>query len=79
MFWNTNGKALLVGRNMDYPQDDQPTFYVFPKGMSKNGVAVSIRRRGLPRWQPRGDRFGYVAIFLLRGSIPPDWLFTSSG
>lgn len=37
MFWNTNGKALLVGRNMDFYLDDQPTFYVFPKGMSKNG------------------------------------------
>ena len=37
MFWNTNGKAMLVGRNMDYPLDDQPTFYVFPQGISKNG------------------------------------------
>lgn len=41
MFWNTNGKAMLVGRNMDFDLDDQPTFYVFPQGMSKNGGVVN--------------------------------------
>ena len=37
MFWNTNGQAMLVGRNMDFHLDDQPIFYVFPQGISKNG------------------------------------------
>jgi penicillin V acylase-like amidase (Ntn superfamily) len=39
MFWNTKGQAMLVGRNMDLDLDDQPVFYVFPKGISKNGGA----------------------------------------
>jgi penicillin V acylase-like amidase (Ntn superfamily) len=37
MFWNTNGEAMLVGRNMDFDLDDLPVFYVFPEGISKNG------------------------------------------
>lgn len=37
MFWNSNGQAMLVGRNMDLDLDDQPVFYVFPMGISKNG------------------------------------------
>jgi choloylglycine hydrolase len=37
MFWNTNGKVMLVGRNMDLNIDDKPIFYVFPEGISKNG------------------------------------------
>ncbi len=40
MFWNTNGKAMLVGRNMDIDFDDQPVFYVFPKGISKDGGLI---------------------------------------
>jgi penicillin V acylase-like amidase (Ntn superfamily) len=26
MFWNTNGQAMLTGRNMDFYLDDLPTF-----------------------------------------------------
>lgn len=37
MFWNTNSEVRLVARNMDIDFDDQPVFYVFPKGISKNG------------------------------------------
>lgn len=37
MFWNTNGKVMLDARNMDYGRDDQPVFYVFPRGINKNG------------------------------------------
>ena len=37
MFWNTNGKAMLVGRNLDLGQNEQPVFYVFPKGLAWAG------------------------------------------
>ncbi len=37
MFWNTNGKAMLVGRNLDLGQNEQPVFYVFPKGLTRTG------------------------------------------
>jgi penicillin V acylase-like amidase (Ntn superfamily) len=41
MFWNTNGQVMLVGRNQDLDLDDKATFYVFPKGISKNGGCVN--------------------------------------
>ena len=31
MFWNTNGKVMVTGRNMDLDIDDQPVFRVFPR------------------------------------------------
>jgi len=37
MFWNTNGKAMLVGRNLDLGENEQPIFYVFPKGLTRTG------------------------------------------
>jgi choloylglycine hydrolase len=39
IFWNNNGRAMLVARNMDLATDDGATFYVFPKGIRKNGLA----------------------------------------
>ncbi|MHB8069545.1 MAG: linear amide C-N hydrolase, partial [Desulfobaccales bacterium] len=39
MFWNTNGRAMLVGRNLDLGQNEQPIFYVFPKGLTRTGGA----------------------------------------
>ena len=40
MFWNNNGQAMLVARNMDLGVNDLPTFFVFPQGMKKNGGAI---------------------------------------
>jgi len=37
IFWNSNGQTMLVARTMDLLQDDAPSFYLFPKGMSKDG------------------------------------------
>jgi penicillin V acylase-like amidase (Ntn superfamily) len=37
MFWNTGGKAMLVGRTQDFAGEDQATFYVLPKGLNKTG------------------------------------------
>jgi choloylglycine hydrolase len=39
IFWNNNGQAMLVARNMDLAVDDLATFYVFPMGIRKNGYA----------------------------------------
>jgi choloylglycine hydrolase len=39
IFWNNNGKAMLVARNMDLAVDDLATLYVFPVGIRKNGYA----------------------------------------
>ena len=50
MFWNTNGKAMMVGRNLDLDLDDKPVFYVFPSGIIKDGglVTTTNLRPGLP-------------------------------
>lgn len=40
MFWNTNGKVMLAGRNMDLDMDDLPVFYVFPKGIGRDGGLI---------------------------------------
>jgi penicillin V acylase-like amidase (Ntn superfamily) len=37
IFWNSNGKAMLVARNMDLAISDVPALYVLPVGMSKIG------------------------------------------
>jgi choloylglycine hydrolase len=39
IFWNNNDQAMLVARTMDLSMNDFPTFYVFPKGIKKNGNA----------------------------------------
>ena len=39
IFWNNSGQAMLVARTMDLSTDDSATFYVFPKGIRKNGNA----------------------------------------
>lgn len=37
MFWNTNGKAMVVGRNQDIYVNDQAIIYALPEGLNKNG------------------------------------------
>ncbi|MCX5888531.1 MAG: linear amide C-N hydrolase [Deltaproteobacteria bacterium] len=37
IFWNSNGQAMLAARNMDLDEDDKPTIYAMPAGMSKTG------------------------------------------
>ncbi len=39
IFWNDNNQAMLVARTMDLATYDFPTFYLFPKGMKKDGDA----------------------------------------
>ena len=47
IFWNSNGQAMLVARNMDL--EDYPVIYVMPAGISKEGeTETAIRLSGLP-------------------------------
>lgn len=50
MFWNSNGQVMLVARNLDLDLNDLPTFYVFPKGMNKNGGAITNPARWTSRY-----------------------------
>ena len=38
MFWNDNGKAMLVARTMDLEQSDQARFVVYPRGLQRDGL-----------------------------------------
>jgi choloylglycine hydrolase len=55
IFWNNNDKAMLVARNMDLATDDLATFYVFPKGIRKNGCAGT----GSANWT---SKYGSVVV-----------------
>jgi penicillin V acylase-like amidase (Ntn superfamily) len=37
--WNDNGQAVLVGRNMDWPQDMQINLWAFPRGIARSGLS----------------------------------------
>jgi penicillin V acylase-like amidase (Ntn superfamily) len=45
MFWNNNGKLMLVARNQDINLDDQATFCAFPMGMKGYGGDHNMTNR----------------------------------
>ncbi len=51
MFWNDNGKAMLVARTMDLEQSDQAKFVVYPRGVSRDGF--SGEQGNSLRWKSR--------------------------
>lgn len=39
VLWNTNGHAVLVGRNMDWFEDLKSNIWILPRGMQRSGLA----------------------------------------
>lgn len=39
VFWNDNPAANITGRTMDLQVNDEPGWWVFPRGMQRNGLA----------------------------------------
>jgi choloylglycine hydrolase len=39
VLWNDNTIAVVVGRNMDWPQDMQTDLWAFPRGIARNGLS----------------------------------------
>lgn len=37
VLWNTNGQAIVVGRNMDWFEDTKTNLWVFPRGIERDG------------------------------------------
>lgn len=37
VLWNDNKLAVVVGRNMDWPETTEPTLTVFPRGIKRDG------------------------------------------
>ena len=37
VFWNDNGKELIVGRTMDWPESTEPVWTAFPRGTEHHG------------------------------------------
>ncbi|MCO5221448.1 MAG: linear amide C-N hydrolase [Thermomicrobiales bacterium] len=47
VFWNDNGKALVVGRTMDWPESTEPIWTIFPRGAKRNGGMLAGHSLGL--------------------------------
>lgn len=39
VLWNDNGQAVVVGRNMDWPEDTRAKLWVFPRGIAHSGLS----------------------------------------
>jgi penicillin V acylase-like amidase (Ntn superfamily) len=37
VLWNTNNRAVIVGRTMDWPESTEPVLTVFPAGVARDG------------------------------------------
>jgi penicillin V acylase-like amidase (Ntn superfamily) len=37
VLWNSNGKAVIVGRTMDWPESTEPNLFVLPAGIKRDG------------------------------------------
>lgn len=54
VFWNDNGKALIVGRTMDWPESTEPIWTIFPRGHKRDGGLLGGHPLGLAnplKWQ----------------------------
>jgi len=40
VLWNTNGKYVMAGRTMDWPESTEPTIVAFPRGRERDGGKV---------------------------------------
>ncbi|XZE22195.1 linear amide C-N hydrolase [Pirellulaceae bacterium SH449] len=41
ILWNDNGRSVIVGRNMDWFEDIRSNMWILPRGMERDGLAVS--------------------------------------
>lgn len=57
IFWNDNGKAMLVARTMDLGFSDQPRLVVYPRGIPRTGLSGDGQNP--LRWT---SRYGSVAV-----------------
>ena len=47
VFWNDNGRELIVGRTMDWPTTTEPIWTVFPRGRKRDGGLLGGHSLGL--------------------------------
>ncbi|MGZ8747197.1 MAG: linear amide C-N hydrolase [Mycobacterium sp.] len=40
VLWNTDGRFVMAGRTMDWPESTQPTIVAFPRGRDRDGGKV---------------------------------------
>lgn len=55
ILWNDNGRAVIVGRNMDWFEDIRSNMWILPRGMERNGLA----KTNPLRWT---SKYGSVVI-----------------
>ncbi len=79
MFWNTNGKAMVVGRNQDIYVNDQAIIYALPEGLNKNGGIEDSPLNGLLSTAALQSKSNIqVSTGLSKGSIQPALASTAS-
>lgn len=53
VFWNDNGRALIVGRTMDWPTTTEPILTLFPRGRKRDGGKLgdqSLGQKNALKW-----------------------------
>ncbi len=54
VFWNDNGRTLIAGRTMDWPESTEPVWTIFPRGQQRDGGSLAGQSLGLAhplRWE----------------------------
>lgn len=62
ILWNTNRRAVVVGRTMDWSESTQPKLHIFPRGMERNGGLLAGRevvRQNPAKWT---SKYGSVVV-----------------
>lgn len=50
VLWNDNGRAVLVGRNMDWFEDIRSNLWLLPRGMERSGLAAENPLRWISKY-----------------------------
>lgn len=62
VFWNDNGRELIVGRTMDWPTSTEPIWTIFPRGRKRDGGLLGGHSLGLANPLKWEAKYGSVIV-----------------
>lgn len=62
VFWNDNGRELIVGRTMDWPTSTEPIWTIFPRGRKRDGGLLGGHPIGLANPLKWKAKYGSVVV-----------------
>ncbi len=62
VFWNDNGRELVVGRTMDWPESTEPIWIAFPRGTKRDGGSLAGHSLGLANPMQWEATYGSLGI-----------------